>query len=58
MEEGKLNQGDCGKILLAIGGFILLLIPLNPFIEYKSFGKDERMTNSSWLIMVILSIIY
>ncbi len=58
MEEEKSKKGGCGKVILAILGFILLLSPLNPFIEYKQIGEDEMLTNSSWLIMVILAIVY
>jgi uncharacterized membrane protein len=58
MENETSNRKGCGKVILAIVGFILLLSPLNPFIEYKQSGDDEILTNSSWLVMSILSIIY
>jgi hypothetical protein len=54
MEEQKQNskKQGCLKPILALLGFILLLSPLNPFIEYKNIGEDEFLTNSSWLVMV------
>jgi hypothetical protein len=47
------NKG-CLKPILALIGFIILLSPLNPFIEYKNIGEDKFLTNSSWLVMVAL----
>lgn len=58
MENEKSGNSGCGKIILAILGFILLLSPLNPFIEYKRSGEEEFLTNSSWLVMSVLAILY
>jgi hypothetical protein len=58
MENENSRKNGCGKVILAIIGFVFLLSPLNPFIEYKSIGEDEFLTNSSWLVMSILSILY
>jgi uncharacterized membrane protein len=58
MENEKTSKKGCGRLVLALIGFVLLLSPLNPFIEYKQSGEDEILTNSSWLVMVVLSIVY
>lgn len=58
MENENSKKNGCGKVILAIIGFIILLSPLNPFIEYKSIGEDEFLTNSSWLVMSVLAILY
>ena len=52
------SKGGCFKFILAGLGFLLLISPLNPFIEYKHFGEDEFLTNSSWLVMSVLCIAY
>jgi len=54
----KTDNGGCFKIIIAIVGFILLLSPLNPFVEYKSSGEDEILTNSSWLVVSVMAILY
>lgn len=58
MEKDNLKKYSSGKIVLAFLGFILLISPLNPFIEYEQIGEDSRLTNSSWLVMVVLIILY
>lgn len=46
------------RILLAMVGFVVIISPLNPFIEYKDVGDDEILTNSSFVVMAAISLGY
>ncbi|WP_242157345.1 hypothetical protein [Aestuariivivens sediminis] len=52
-KDNKKSNSGCWKgLLVLLGGVILIFSPLNPFFE--TFGEDDIMTNSSWLINMIL----
>lgn len=49
----KENNKGCwlGGIILIVG-IVLIFSPLNPF--YETVGEDDFMTNSSWLVNMVL----
>lgn len=52
------NKGGCLKLLLSGLGFILILSPLNPFIEWNNVGEERFLTHSSWLVVTIILFAY
>ena len=50
----KSNKGGCGKLILVGIGFILILSPLNPFVEWGHIGEEEYLTNSSWVVVTAM----
>ncbi len=48
-------------VLRFIGSFVVwvvICLYLNPFLEFKYIGGEDVLTNGSWLILFIFSIIY
>lgn len=58
VEDNKPKKVGCLKLLLAGIGFLILLSPLNPFIEWKDVGDDKMLTNSSWLVVTVMLFAY
>lgn len=56
--DNKTKKGGCLKLLLAGIGFILILSPLNPFLEWKNIGEEKILTNSSWLVVTVILFVY
>ena len=48
------SKGGCVKLILAGIGFLLILSPLNPFVEWNHIGEEEYLTNSSWLVVTAM----
>lgn len=53
-KDTKSNKSCWYAIAVFIGGVMLIASPFNPFYEKKYIGEEEYLTNSSWLITVLL----
>lgn len=56
--KDETKKAGCFKLILAGIGFILILSPLNPFVEWKKIGEEEYLTNSSWLVVTVMVFAY
>ncbi len=54
METEKKANGGCLKLILAGIGFVLIISPMNPFIEWNEVGDEKYLTNSSWLVVTVM----
>lgn len=52
--EDNSNKGCWLPIIILIAGFSLIASPLNPFLEFRSIGEEDYLTNSSLLVTVVL----
>ena len=52
--SNKEKYSGCGKLILVGIGFILILSPLNPFVEFFNIGEEKKLTNSSWLVVTAM----
>lgn len=49
----KKSRG-CLKLFLIAVGYLVLLSPLNPFIEWRNIGEERGLTNSSYVLVITL----
>ena len=52
------KSGGCLKLFLIGLGYLVLLSPLNPFIEWRNIGEDRELTNSSYVLVIALLLGY
>lgn len=57
-ENNKSPKGGCGKQILAGIGYLLIMSPLNPFIEWNYVEEERYLTNSSWLVVMAMLVGY
>ena len=48
------KSGGCLKLFFIGLGYIVLLSPLNIFIEWRNIGEDRELTNSSYVVVIAL----